>query len=147
MADYIQHRQCQTCFTLFPSNQKLFDHIEEYRVSRPLLNLTCFPEPTMEQSRERLLVAELELCRMHIAQSTNAISVEDSYDSCVGDEDRHDSSIQPNIFHCPFDKCDKGGPYATRGNLVRHFQTRTFLTSIFVRRARLMNVRCRCSVL
>ncbi|RXG41346.1 hypothetical protein VDGE_30382 [Verticillium dahliae] len=46
MADYIQHRQCQTCFTLFPSNQKLFDHIEEYR------------------SRERLLVAEAGRTRL-----------------------------------------------------------------------------------
>ncbi|KAG7110485.1 hypothetical protein HYQ44_010875 [Verticillium longisporum] len=69
MADYIQHRQCQTCFTLFPSNQKLFDHIEEYR------------------SRERLLVAELELSVLEMrtdmillssqiyftARSTNAI--------------------------------------------------------------------------
>ncbi|KAK1843038.1 hypothetical protein CCHR01_14343 [Colletotrichum chrysophilum] len=101
MADeYTQHRQCQTCYVHFSSSHELTDHIERYR------------------SRERLLLAELERCRMHIAQCDDAISNKGSGDDCTEGADQGLLAA----LNCPFDGCERTEPYTTRGNLVRHFQ-------------------------
>ncbi|KAK0628682.1 hypothetical protein B0T17DRAFT_614567 [Bombardia bombarda] len=67
--EHMRQLQCQTCFAHFPTNQELFGHIEEYR------------------SRERLLVAELERCRMHIAQLDDPSGGSDSSNSDDDDDD------------------------------------------------------------
>jgi hypothetical protein len=120
--EHMQHRQCQTCFVHFPTNQELVHHIEEYRVS----TLQPFNALLIEQSEERLLVAKLERCRLHLAQSCDINSDNDDDDDRDGEDDDHEPTAQPDQLQCPFHGCKRVEPFTTRGNLVRHFQTRTF---------------------
>lgn len=116
----MQHRQCQTCFVYFPTNEELIQHIEEYRVS------TLQPSNVLlidHQSEERLLVAKLERCRLHLAQSYDIDSDDDDDDEEVDD---HEPTARADQLQCPFRRCTRVEPFTTRGNLVRHFQTRTF---------------------
>lgn len=69
----------------------------------------------MTQSRERLLLAELERCRMHLEKSNN-------------EEQENDGPESPSPLDsltCPYKPCSRNDPYTSRGNLARHFQTRT----------------------
>ncbi|KAM5361006.1 hypothetical protein ACJA88_014624 [Fusarium oxysporum] len=93
--EYKQHLQCQTCFVRFSSNQHLLDHIEDYR------------------ARERLLLAELERCRMHLEKPNSEEQ----------DDDESASHSPSDPLTCPYRSCSRNDPYTSRGNLVRHFQT------------------------
>ncbi|KAK3938108.1 hypothetical protein QBC46DRAFT_460450 [Diplogelasinospora grovesii] len=107
--EHTQHRQYQTCFVHFPTNQELVDHVEEYRYW------------------ERILAAEMERCRMHIPQSNDFNGRNDSDDDSDDDGNREDDhrelAARPDPLQCPFGRCDRKVPFTTRGNLVRHFQT------------------------
>ncbi|KAM6513306.1 hypothetical protein FALCPG4_015744 [Fusarium falciforme] len=72
------------------------------------------------QSRERLLLAELERCRMHLAALDNTSGEEEEEEE---EEDEPGSSSQSNPLLCPFKSCSRSEPYTTRGNLVRHCKT------------------------
>ncbi|KAM5357022.1 hypothetical protein ACJZ2D_016695 [Fusarium nematophilum] len=103
MADeYKEHRQCQTCYVQFPTNSQLRAHVEDYR------------------SRERLLLAELERCRMHLAPLNTSGEEEEEEEE---EEDEPGSSSQSNPLLCPFKPCSRSEPYTSRGNLVRHCKT------------------------
>ncbi|PMD54986.1 uncharacterized protein K444DRAFT_666913 [Hyaloscypha bicolor E] len=102
--EHMQHLQCQTCFVHFLTNQELVHHIEEYR------------------SEERLLVAKLERCRLHLAQSYHINSDNDDDDDREGEDDDHEPAARPDQLQCPFRGCKRVEPFTTRGNLVRHFQ-------------------------
>ncbi|PVH70791.1 hypothetical protein DL98DRAFT_577699 [Cadophora sp. DSE1049] len=109
--EHMQHSQCQTCFVHFPTNQELIQHIEEYR------------------SEERLLVARLERCRLHLAQSYDIGRGEADDEDRDGEDDDHDGKdddhepTAPDQLQCPARGCKRVNPFTTRGNLVRHFQT------------------------
>ncbi|KAL2165880.1 hypothetical protein VTG60DRAFT_3694 [Thermothelomyces hinnuleus] len=116
--EYLQHLQCQTCFVSFATNRELVGHIEEYRY------------------RERLLVAELERCRLHIARLDELTGGNDSDNDGDGedddeddDDDDDDDQAQNNgdgptaQLHCAYPGCRRKSPFTTRSNLIRHFQT------------------------
>lgn len=103
--EHMQHCQCQTCFVHFPTNQELIQHIEGYR------------------STERLLVAKLERCRLHLAQSYDINSDDDDGDDRDEEDDDHEPTTRPDQLQCPFRGCRRVERYTTRSNLVRHFQT------------------------
>jgi hypothetical protein len=119
----MQHRQCQICFVQFPTNHELIQHIEEYRVSTSQLSKASLID---HQSKERLLVAELERCRLHLAQSYDINSDDDEDDDRDEEDDDHEPTARPDQLQCPHRGCKRVKPFTTRGNLVRHFQTRTF---------------------
>lgn len=137
--EHMQHRQCQTCFVHFPTNQELVRHIEEYRVSTS----QPFNALLIDQSEERLLVAKLERCRLHLAQPYDINSDNDDDDDRDGEDDDHEPTARPDQLQCPFRGCERVEVFTTRGNLVRHFQKRTF----FILSCRLLTFTNRHSVL
>ncbi|KAH6614579.1 hypothetical protein B0J18DRAFT_439688 [Chaetomium sp. MPI-SDFR-AT-0129] len=97
--EHMQHLQCQTCFVYFPTNQELVRHIGEYR------------------DRERLLLAELERCRMHTARLDGPRNDNDGVDN----DDNGDPAENEHV--CPYHGCGRKSSFTTRSNLLRHFQT------------------------
>lgn len=69
---------------------------------------------------------------MHISQSIYLVGRSDEEEDHDGEgdvgrgDDDYEPDVRPGLLHCPFRACDRNEPFTTRGNLVRHFQTRMF---------------------
>ncbi len=62
---------------------------------------------------------------MHISRSHDIHDGNDDGDD--EEDDYYESGPQPGSLQCPFGGCQRRAPFTTRGNLVRHFQSRMFL--------------------
>ncbi|CZT10262.1 uncharacterized protein RAG0_14789 [Rhynchosporium agropyri] len=93
--EHTKHKQCQTCFVDFSTNEELTDHIEAHRFE------------------ESLLVAKLERCRRHLPPIDHA-------DDEIRDSE--DSNHEPFArFQCPDPRCEQK-VFTTRSNVVRHYR-------------------------
>jgi hypothetical protein len=68
----------------------LVHYIEEYQVS----TLQPFNALLIEQSKERLLVAKLEQCQLHLAQSYDINSDNNDNDDRDGEDDDYEPTAQ-----------------------------------------------------